>query len=42
MERIYRILAELRPENDFAASRDFIVEGLFDSLDMVSLVSALE
>ena len=42
MERIYRILAELRPENDFAASRDFIGEGLLDSLDMVSLVSALE
>ena len=42
MERIYRILAELGPENDFAASRDFIGEGLLDSLDMVSLVSALE
>ena len=42
MERIYRILEELRPENDFATSRDFIGEGLLDSLDMVSLVSALE
>ena len=42
MERIYRILEELRPENDFAASRDFIGEGLLDFLDMVSLVSALE
>jgi acyl carrier protein len=42
MEKIYAILAELRPEIDFTASGDYIADGLLDSFDMVALVSALE
>lgn len=42
MESIYDILAELRPENDFHASADFIGDGMLDSFDIVELVTALE
>lgn len=42
MERIYKILNELRPEFDFRASKDFIEDGLLDSFDVVSLVTELE
>ncbi|MDO5111461.1 MAG: acyl carrier protein [Clostridia bacterium] len=42
MESIYDILAELRPENDFHASTDFIGDGMLDSFDIVELVTALE
>lgn len=42
MESIYDILAELRPENDFHASVDFIGDGMLDSFDIVELVTALE
>lgn len=42
MDKIYEILQELRPEFDYRASQDFIGDGLLDSLDVVSLISALE
>lgn len=42
MNRIMNILVELRPENDFKNSKDFISDGLLDSFDLVSLVSELE
>ena len=42
MDKIYDILQELRPEFDYRASQDFIGDGLLDSLDVVSLISALE
>lgn len=42
MEKIYEILAELRPEFDFKTSEDFIEDGLLDSFDIVSLVTELE
>lgn len=41
-EKILEILSELRPENDFENSEDFIMEGLLDSLDVVSLVDTVE
>ncbi len=40
--KIIEILGGLRPEYDFAASDDFIEEGMLDSFDVVSLVSELE
>ncbi len=42
MEKIYEILAQLRPEFDFKRSKDFIDDGLLDSFDIVSLVTELE
>lgn len=41
-EKIYEILAELRPEYDFKSSEDFIEDGFLDSFDVVTLVSELE
>ena len=42
MDKIYDILFEIRPENDFRHSKDFIAEALLDSLDIIELVSMLE
>ena len=36
------ILKTIRPELDFTASGDFIADGMLDSFDMITLVSALE
>jgi acyl carrier protein len=36
------ILKDIRPEFDFTASQDFIADGMLDSFDMVTLVSALD
>jgi acyl carrier protein len=42
MKSIPDILKEIRPEFDFAASSDFIGDGMLDSFDVVTLVSALD
>lgn len=42
MDKIYEILKTIRPENDYRASEDFIVDGLLDSFDIISLVAELE
>lgn len=42
MEKIYEILADMRPEFDFTQSQNFIEDGYLDSFDLVSLISALE
>jgi acyl carrier protein len=42
MKSVVEILKEIRPEFDFAASGDFITDGMLDSFDMVTLVSALD
>jgi acyl carrier protein len=42
MSSILRILAEIRPEFDFGKSCDFIADGMLDSLDVVTLVAALD
>lgn len=42
MNEILEILKEIRPESDFAGSRDFLEDGLLDSFDVVSLVAALD
>lgn len=41
-DQIFAILKELRPEFDFTDSDDFIMDGLLDSFDVISLVSLLE
>jgi acyl carrier protein len=42
MKPITDILKEIRPEFDFAASNDFMADGMLDSFDMVTLVAALD
>ena len=42
MKSIADILREIRPEFDFSASNDFLADGMLDSFDMVTLVSALD
>lgn len=42
MKTIAEILKEIRPEFDFTASNDFIADGMLDSFDMMTLVSALD
>ena len=39
---ILDILNELRPEFDYSDSEDFIMDGLLDSFDIISLISILE
>ncbi len=36
------MLYELRPEFDFSSSDDFVMDGLLDSFDIISLCSMLE
>lgn len=42
MKSVADILKEIRPEFDFSASNDFLADGMLDSFDMVTLVSALD
>lgn len=42
MISVAEILKEIRPEFDFSASNDFLADGMLDSFDMVTLVSALD
>jgi len=42
MKSIPEILKEIRPEFDFTTSSDFISDGMLDSFDVVTLVSALD
>ena len=41
-KKIIDFLTEIRPEFDFAASSNFIEEGMLDSFDIVSLVASLD
>ncbi len=42
MEKLLEILEELHPEVDFANTVDLIDDGILDSLDIVSLVAAID
>ena len=42
MKSVAEILKAIRPEFDFTASQDFLGDGMLDSFDMVTLVSALD
>ncbi len=41
-DRIFEILSNVRPENDFRLSANFIEDGMLDSFDVVNLVTELE
>ena len=40
--QILDMLKELRPEFDYEDSSNFVVDGLLDSFDIISLISMLE
>jgi len=42
MKSVPEILKDIRPEFDFTTSYDFIMDGMLDSFDMMTLVSALD
>ncbi|MBB3693777.1 acyl carrier protein [Sphingomonas sp. BK580] len=42
MSKVPAILAEIRPDVDFAATGDFFEEGALDSFDLVTLVAELD
>ena len=41
MKTTAQILKDVRPDADYAASSNFIADGLLDSLDIITLVAAL-
>ena len=41
-DKILSILHTVRPEGNFAASTDYLGDGLLDSFDIVTLVSSLD
>ena len=42
MKALADLLKDIRPEFDFAASRDFLADGMLDSFDMITLVATLD
>jgi acyl carrier protein len=42
MKALPDILKEIRPEFDFTVSNDFIMDGMLDSFDMMTLVATLD
>lgn len=42
MNELMEVLKTIRPEADFANSKDFVEDGLLDSFDVVTLVAALD
>jgi len=42
MDTVLKILNEIRPENDFENSDNFLEDGLLESMDIIELVSRLE
>ena len=41
-DEILKMLEELRPEFDFDSSKNYILDGLLDSFDIISLISMME
>ncbi len=42
MKKIIELLKDIRPDEDFAASDDFIADGLIDSADLQQLMALIE
>ena len=42
MEKVIELLEELHPDIDFSAEEALIDDGILDSLDIVSLVAAID
>jgi acyl carrier protein len=42
MSHLPDLLNSIRPEADFSLSNDFLMDGLLDSFDMITLVASLD
>ena len=42
MSKVQEILQIIKPEVDFEQSKDFVEDGLLDSLELISLIEELE
>lgn len=42
MNRVLEILRNLRPQEDFSSSEDFISTGMLDSFDLLTLIREME
>ena len=42
MAKILALLTEIRPEQDYTSSDNFVEDGLLDSFDIVTLVASLD
>jgi len=42
MDKIYNMLSEIKPEENFKDSENFIEDGLLDSFDVITLVDMIE
>ena len=42
MKTVLDVLKGIRPEFDFTTSEDFIVDGMLDSFDVITLISELD
>ena len=42
MKTLAAILGGIRPEFDFTTSKDFLMDGMLDSFDVVTLVATLD
>ena len=42
MDKVIEILTDLHPDVDFESEESLIDDGIFDSLDIVSLVAAID
>ena len=42
MEKVIEILTDMHPDVDFASEESLIDDGILDSLDIVSLVAAID
>ena len=41
-KKILDVMTGIRPEFDFSASKDYIADGMLDSIDVITLVSDLD
>lgn len=42
MEKLLKILAEIRPDVDFKNEKELIEDGILDSFDIVTIISAID
>jgi len=42
VERIYKLLLDIKPEVDFKSSNNYIEDGFLDSIDVIALVAAID
>lgn len=42
MEELLKLLAEIRPDVDFENETELIDDGILDSMDVVSIISAID